>query len=535
MPLEQPDAEGLHRALVEPARRLGFAYEDESLAGEMIAEVEGERGALPLLAFAVARLWERRDNSRHVLTRQAFQDIGGVGGALARHAETTLKAIGDERIPIVRELCRNLVTAECTRAVREWNELLSVFDERHRQPATEVLQLLIDARLLTSFEEETVEGDGRRRVEVVHETLLSSWPRLVRWQTQDADAAQLRDQLRQAAKTWDEHDRTDDLLWTGSAYREYAMWRERYPGGLTETEENFAQAMTLLATRRRRRRRIAAAAAMTLVVILAAVFGALWQRSVREARRAEAQKLIALGTLQMEDYPTAALAYATQSIELADSLEARLLALEALWEGPTAFVVNERRTENASFSRGGRWLAQGQFGGLAVISRDGRQRVLENPTESDALSLELWSGGHEDIFLAWGPTGSRKQGRIALWSAPEGRLLATTRPVDNPENFYGYAGGIGAGEEIPRAVFAMVKGNQLTVDALHADGRHEPLGTLRLTVPASEGASVCVPLASPEWIGVVEGNDVSILRVENGRLSKRVPLGRHEGDLHPWC
>ncbi len=50
------------------------------------------------------------------------------------------------------------------------------------------------------------------------------------------DAAQLRDQLRQAAKTWDEHGRTDDMLWSGSAYREYSLWRERYPGGLTETE-----------------------------------------------------------------------------------------------------------------------------------------------------------------------------------------------------------------------------------------------------------------------------------------------------------
>ncbi len=49
----------------------------------------------------------------------------------------------------------------------------------------------------------------------------------------------------------------------------------------------------------------------------------------------------------MENYPTAALAYATQSIEMADSEVARLLALEALWQGPTAFVVNEKSTRMA--------------------------------------------------------------------------------------------------------------------------------------------------------------------------------------------
>jgi hypothetical protein len=32
-------------------------------------------------------------------------------GALAQHAEETLEAIGHERLPIVRELFRNLVTA----------------------------------------------------------------------------------------------------------------------------------------------------------------------------------------------------------------------------------------------------------------------------------------------------------------------------------------------------------------------------------------------------------------------------------------
>ncbi len=63
-----------------------------------------------------------------LLTRQAYHDIGGVGGALARHAEATIDRIGVEHIPIVRELFRNLVTAEGTRAVREWDELLSVFE-----------------------------------------------------------------------------------------------------------------------------------------------------------------------------------------------------------------------------------------------------------------------------------------------------------------------------------------------------------------------------------------------------------------------
>ncbi len=122
-----PVGDALRRAIVEPARRLGYTFEDENCVEAMVASVEGERGALPLLAFAVARLWDLRDTDLRLLTRQAYEEIGGVGGALARHAEATLKSLGDDRIPIARELFRNLVTAQGTRLVRSADDLLSIF------------------------------------------------------------------------------------------------------------------------------------------------------------------------------------------------------------------------------------------------------------------------------------------------------------------------------------------------------------------------------------------------------------------------
>jgi hypothetical protein len=118
-PLDPPTGAALRRAMVQPAMKCGYRFEDDDLVAEMLAEVEGERGALPLLAFAAARLWEKRNRDTGLLTRQAYHDIDGVGGALARHAEATIDLIGNEHIGIVRELFRNLVTADGTRAVRE--------------------------------------------------------------------------------------------------------------------------------------------------------------------------------------------------------------------------------------------------------------------------------------------------------------------------------------------------------------------------------------------------------------------------------
>ncbi|MGB6365873.1 MAG: protein kinase, partial [Thermoanaerobaculia bacterium] len=201
-PLRAPSGTALRRAVVQPALKCGYRFEDESLVGEMVEEVSRERGALPMLAFAAARLWEHRDREQGLLTREAYEHIGGVAGALAQHAEQTLERIGQDHIPIVRELFRNLVTAQGTRAARTREELLSVFGSTRTagteagrfdggegsEIAEQVLNTLIDARLLTSYElpAENDEDSPQQRIEIIHESLLANWPRLVRWQTQDA-------------------------------------------------------------------------------------------------------------------------------------------------------------------------------------------------------------------------------------------------------------------------------------------------------------------------------------------------------------
>ena len=126
-------------------------------------------------------------------------------------------------------------------------------------------------------------------MEIVHESLLEAWPRLVRWQTQDADGAQLRDQLRQAAQLWQDRGQSEDLLWSGTAYRDFALWRERYPGGLTGAEEAFAKAMEANATRRRRRRRAAVVSLVGAAAAVAVVTSVLWQKADASRRRAEAE------------------------------------------------------------------------------------------------------------------------------------------------------------------------------------------------------------------------------------------------------
>jgi len=446
-PLGPPTGASLRRAIVQPALKCGYRFEEESIVEEMLAEVEGERGALPMVAFAAAQLWEERDRDTGLLTRRAYDQIGGVGGALAQHAEATLEKIGEDGIPIIRELFRNLVTAQGTRAARDREELLSVFSGQTVGKAGKeadhyqnVLDTLIDARLLTSYEVPAANDDdiAHHRIEIVHESLLSAWPRLVRWQTQDQEGAQLRDELRAQAQLWEQHGRSVDYLWTGTAYREFQLWRERYPGGLTSIEEGFARAMTAHAERRRRRRRVVVAVAFVVLLAVLAIVGGFWRRSVAETRRAEASKLLALAQLQLETGPTEALAYAMASLELADTEESRIFALKALGSGPPVLVFrNEERGEifeSSAFSPDGRWLSLAGMGGEVLVwHQDGSGPVVlggHGVSGSSAIRTG-WTSENQLV------TGHWTEGRARIWSFPGGELV---REIDFGSNAFWWVG-----------------------------------------------------------------------------------------------
>ncbi len=436
-PLGALTREGLRRALVEPALKQGYRFEDDALVDEMVELVEGARAALPLLAFAVSRLWERRDREKKLLTREAYREIGGVEGALAQHAEATFERIGSAREGIVREIFRNLTTAQGTRAVLDREELLSALPDR--AAGESVLQQLVDARLLTSYETEGGEGEpSRHRIEIVHESLLSAWPRLVRWQTQDADGAQLRDQLRQAAHLWDERGKAEDLLWTGASFLDFRAWRERYPGGLSAVEEDFAKSMASVADRRRRRRRVAVAAIVAALVVGLGIVAALWRRSQAQARRAEAAKLLALGQLELETLPTGALAYAMKSIEISDTMEARLFALRVLQDAPTAIRTPESDSAEGlapyalDFSRTGEWLAvSGGQGKVQLRNRDGREHtVLQSAHPSATQGMSVGFGRQRDVLV------TDQNGDVRVWSVPEGREVRGARQEEGDSRFF---------------------------------------------------------------------------------------------------
>ncbi len=255
--LTTPGRDDLLRILGEPLRRAGYELDDPALAGEMVDALASARSALALLSFTASKLWELRDRRFRQITRKAYTSLGGVGGALARHAEATLDAMLPDEQRLVREVFRHAVTSEGTRAVLGRDELDQLLGDR----GAPVIEKLVGARLLVSSDG----AGGAEQIEITHEALIEAWPRLVDWRRQDAEGARLRDQLRAAARQWEERSRPTGLLWRGDALAEYRLWRSRYPGALTDVEVAFGGASVDASARAGRRFRVGIAVAFALL------------------------------------------------------------------------------------------------------------------------------------------------------------------------------------------------------------------------------------------------------------------------------
>ncbi|MEO8699981.1 MAG: serine/threonine-protein kinase [Kofleriaceae bacterium] len=287
--LAVPVAEDLTRILVEPARRLGYEFEPATLPAEMVKEVADQPGALALISFTAAKLWELRDRHFKQLTAMAYKSLGGVGGALARLAELTLDEMPPEERRLVREAFRYLVTTQNTRAVLERRELRQLLGGSEH--AEGVMEKLVGARLLVASENEA----GAETIEIVHEAMLVAWPRLVDWRREDNEGARLREQLRAAAKQWDERGRPKGLLWRGDALAEYTRWRARHAGPLADVEAAFAGASVSDAARGRTIRR--ALLGSVLVVLVAGVITLLTLTARIDTQRQRAEE----GQQQVKD------------------------------------------------------------------------------------------------------------------------------------------------------------------------------------------------------------------------------------------
>lgn len=204
----------LEDLITHPARCAGLRLSHD-LARRIVHEAGVDAGNLPILAFLLNQLFEKRRD--RALTTEGYLALGKVAGAVKQHAEQVEadleKTEGSKALAVLPRLFQSLVTVNAEGVPTRRRPLRSAFPSEMNR----LLRVLIDARLLHT------EGiDAEVTVSISHEKLFEAWPSLKGYV--EANKKQLIDQrlLESRAQKWEELGKPRfDGLASGREYQDF--------------------------------------------------------------------------------------------------------------------------------------------------------------------------------------------------------------------------------------------------------------------------------------------------------------------------
>lgn len=284
----------LEQAIVEPARRLGAEFEP-GLVARIAAETIGQASPLPLLQYTLSELFDRREDNQ--LTIAAYDEIGGLAGALGARAENVYTSADASRQDAIRRVFGRMTNPGEQSA--DLRRRIPVSDLGEDPANVWAIEQFGNARLVT-FDRDVATREPT--VEVAHEALLREWPRLVRWLAEDAELLRSIDAVAIAASVWDQGGRSATDLYRGGRLENAIGLALAAPDRLRDIDAEFIESSRIASEherdaeqrRVRRLRRLVTVVGAALVVALIAGGVAFQQRNDAQdaTERAELATLI---------------------------------------------------------------------------------------------------------------------------------------------------------------------------------------------------------------------------------------------------
>ena len=217
--------EELTQAIVEPAKRVELAVEP-GLVDQMITDVEGSPGSLPLLQYTLMELWNRRNN--HGLSLATYSQLGGVMGTLQKRATEVYEEFSTPEKEVAKHIFLSLTQlGEGTEDTRRRVLKQDLVTSRHSEALIDrVVQRLADVRLIVTQEVSTLNQKSKIInpnsvvVDVAHEALIRHWILLRQWLNESRDNLREKRKIEAAAEEWRSRDKAKDYLLQGRRLRE---------------------------------------------------------------------------------------------------------------------------------------------------------------------------------------------------------------------------------------------------------------------------------------------------------------------------
>jgi WD40 repeat protein len=443
----------LREAIEAPAERVGLRF-DDGVIDNLLDGVVGQPAALPLLQFALHRLWKRRWRTR--ITLASYQELtqaphgqAGVLWALANAAETFYEGLPLEYQGTVRRILVHLVQPGDEwepRSRRVWrSELFELGEDKRRVRL--VLEKLEQEQLVRVTEPSATSDDVE--VELAHEALARNWPGLSEWLSDDWARRVARRRLTLRTADWIQAGRTKDLLLRGSLLEEAEQHRnlsadEQQYVNASRLAENLRQTAQLRQIKKLHHLTVGLVAALVIVAVLAALALRLADeanasRVVADTKSlmAQSRALAAHARLSTTSQFDLGLLLGLQGLHEAPTSEARGAVLAALDQNPRlmsyfvepATASAQAHTVSALAYGSDGLLVSGESSGAVSIwdsaTRTPRATLQAAATTSGAIGRVAYSADRS--LIAGGDT---QDGGVQLWDASSGALLSSVAVND---------------------------------------------------------------------------------------------------------
>jgi cell division protein FtsL len=211
--------EELREAIEKPAAAVGLKFE-HGVVDSLLRDTLGEPAALPMLQFALLKLWETRRHNR--ITLAAYEDLGGARLALANSANDFFNKLVPENQETARRILLRMVRVGDGLEVHSQRIKLSAIYETGEDPnrIKFVISELINAHLVRV----TASDTPAAQIEVAHEALIRNWPTLLEWIQRKRTDLLTRRRLNEYASEWIRRNRAEAGLLDNELRREAERW-----------------------------------------------------------------------------------------------------------------------------------------------------------------------------------------------------------------------------------------------------------------------------------------------------------------------